>query len=225
MIFGNVKNADLDDACVVIDGTEIQRVREIKYLGFILDDRLNMKSHVEYISKKIAKKIGFMARISRMLPMAQRILIYKSIVAPHFEYCPSIVFQCGKNEISRLQKLQNRAMRIIIRCKKTTRVESMLEALCFLNVQQRIIYQTMIFVYRLKHKLLPTSMTEMVTYIGESHEYPVRNANDFRLAATNKQSTKRTVFHEGLQMFNDLPKNIKSENNFTTYKRLLIQHN
>lgn len=47
MIFNCGKNAEFENTCVTIDGTEIERVRVHKYLGVILDDRLNMKAHVD----------------------------------------------------------------------------------------------------------------------------------------------------------------------------------
>ncbi len=65
MLSDSGKCTDRRDVCVIIDGKEPERVREIKYLGVILDDRLNMKSHIDYISRRAAKKIGFITRMNR----------------------------------------------------------------------------------------------------------------------------------------------------------------
>lgn len=43
-----------------LDGTEIERVESIKYLGIIIDDRLGFKDHCDYMLKKIGKKTGFL---------------------------------------------------------------------------------------------------------------------------------------------------------------------
>ena len=224
MIINSGKNSDLDNACVIIDGCEIERVNEFRYLGINIDCHLKMKSHVDYISKKVAKKIGFLARISRKLPIQLRILLYKSIISPHFEYCPSILFTCDGNEFAKLQKLQNRAMRVILRCGKTTTVASMLEALCWMSVKQRIMFQTMIQVFRIKYQLAPSCMTRNVNYVRDAHTYPMRNDDDFRLQTVTKTSTTKTIFHKGLQMFNGLPTEIKSENNISQFKRLLATY-
>ena len=50
MLFGN-KNSDCD-ANVDINGTKIQRVNELKFLGVIIDDKLNWKHHISYTQKK-----------------------------------------------------------------------------------------------------------------------------------------------------------------------------
>src|ERR1700761_2321096 len=102
MIINNGKNSDLDNVCVTINGSEIEKVNEFKYLGVVIDNRLNMKVHIDYICKKVAKKIGFLARISRKMPIQHRVLLYKSIIAPHFECCPSILFTCDQNEFAKI---------------------------------------------------------------------------------------------------------------------------
>lgn len=224
MVINGRKNSDLDDICIIINGCEIERVNTFKYLGVNIDCHLNMKPHIDYLCKKVAKKIGFLARIGRKLPIQHRILLYKSIIAPHFEYCPSILFSCGENEFSRLQKLQNRAMRVILRCKKSTNIASMIDALCWMNVKQRILYQTMIMVFRVKHQIAPACMSRNITYVAETHGYPVRNANDFRLQKVNKKSTTKTLFYMGLQAFNGLPSEIKTESDISRFKRLLVKY-
>jgi len=45
------------------DGTLIQRVESIKYLGVVIDDTLRFADHCNYILKKVGKKISFLNRI------------------------------------------------------------------------------------------------------------------------------------------------------------------
>lgn len=58
MIFGNLcKN---DSGKNIIDDAVIKRVKETKFLGVILDEKLNWKGHVDYIKKKISQNIGIL---------------------------------------------------------------------------------------------------------------------------------------------------------------------
>lgn len=129
---------------IKINNESIERTYSMKYLGVMIDSNLKMKNHDEYVCREIAKKTSFFARISNKLSIESRIKVYKAIIAPHFEYCSSIMSLFNVGEFEELQKLQNRAMRIILRCKKTTSVELMLDTLKWMNVKQRIMYRTLI---------------------------------------------------------------------------------
>jgi len=70
-----------------LDGIEIERVETMKYLGIIIDDKLRFKAHCDYMLKKIGKKTSFLNRIGNFISAYTRCIIYKTIIAPHFEYC------------------------------------------------------------------------------------------------------------------------------------------
>ena len=154
--------------------------------------------------------------------MQGRSTIYKSIIAPHLEYCPSILFTCNQNQITKMQKQQNKAMRTILRCSKYTSVQSMLDQLNLLSVRQQISYLTMIRIHKLKNRLLPQQICQMVSFVGDAHNYWLRNEHDFRIINTNKATTKNTMMIKGLEYFNNLPSEIKNEINPYKFKNLII---
>ena len=43
---------------ISIDGSYIRRVKQVKYLGFNVDDQLKWEEHIEYISSNIIRNIG-----------------------------------------------------------------------------------------------------------------------------------------------------------------------
>jgi len=61
-----------------LDKTEIERVKIIKYLGIIIDDRLRFKDHCNYMLKKIDKKTSFLNRIGNFKSTYTRCIIYKN---------------------------------------------------------------------------------------------------------------------------------------------------
>jgi len=65
----------------------------------------------DYI-KKIVKKISFLNRMGKSISIYTRCLIYKSIIAPHFEYCVILIINMDEIQVSMLQKAQNRAIRL-----------------------------------------------------------------------------------------------------------------
>lgn len=220
-----ITNRNLDQEINInINGEKINQVYTMKYLGFILNCRLMLTSHLDYTCRKIAKKIGFLARISNKLTPEHRITIYKSIIAPHFEYCSSILSTSNVGEFSRLQKLQNRAMRIVLRCKKRTHVQDMMDALQWLSVKQRIMYRMLVVVFKIKNDLMPKYLSEKIAYVGDNHQYPLRNASDFRLVKTKLENNRKSLVYKCFEEFNKMPKTIKEEININNFKRKVTEY-
>lgn len=58
-------------------------------------------------------------------------------------------------------------MGIILRCKKGTSVESMLDTLHWMNVEQRIVYKILIVVFQIKNGLMPKCLTDKLKYVSD----------------------------------------------------------
>ena len=56
-----------------------------KHLGIYLDEKLNFNHHIKKITKAM-KGIGFINRLSKILPRHSLLTIYKSFVRPHLDY-------------------------------------------------------------------------------------------------------------------------------------------
>lgn len=209
---------------IQIYGETIELVEEFKYLGFMLDNQLNLKKHFHYIYNKISKKIFFFTRISRSLTFQTSITVYNTIIKPHFDYCSSLLFLLDANSISSLQKLQNRGMRVLLRCNRHTSIMSMLQVLDWLSVKDRLFYNSMIFIYKLISGKLPTYFNQFVVYQNEIHDYPTRGNMNFYVARTNYTRSMNSLFHKGLREYNELPRDIKNSSSIVQFKRSLVEY-
>lgn len=52
---------------------------------------LSFKPHHDYIRKKLNKKLGLLRGISNKLTPDSKLTYNKAIVAPHFDYCSSML--------------------------------------------------------------------------------------------------------------------------------------
>lgn len=206
---------------ISVDGEEIEMVDQMKYLGVLIDNNLEFKDNVDYVCKKTAKKVGVLSRLSRNLTMGARMSIYKSIIAPHFDYCSSLLFLGDQSTFDRMQLIQNRAMRAVLQCKKLTPISFMLESLDWLSVKQRVYATTLTFIFKLRCGLLPQYLMEMVTFNGDIHRHHTRGRNDFHLVSRRSGKERNSLFHKGLILFNSLPRDLKSENSESVFKRKL----
>ena len=97
-----------------IDGAPVSRDL-LKSLGVYIDQNLSWNVHVNNLCKKIAAGIGVIKRSRAFVPFDILLYMYSSSVQPHFDYCSEIWGCCNKTLSTKLQKLQNRAARILLR--------------------------------------------------------------------------------------------------------------
>ena len=79
-----------------------------------IDKHLNCSIHIEKICKKIASAIGALKRIRPYVTTDTAILVYRALIQPYFDYCCSVWDGLNQTLICKIQKLQNRAARIIM---------------------------------------------------------------------------------------------------------------
>lgn len=212
------------ETSIEINGVIIEKVNSIKYLGVIIDSGLKFHEHIEYICKKIGKKIGFFKRIRNKICTLTAIKVFNTMIKPHFEYCSSILYSCcNQTHIERLQKLQNKAMRSILKCSRFTSVRLMLDALKWLNIFQRLKLNTLVAIFKMKYGKAPKYLTENIMFVGDVQPYQLRNASDFRLQLHNTSAAQRTIFFKGLQLFNMLPDDTKEERNLKRFKKMCVE--
>ena len=97
------------------ENTSITSEPNVKALGVIIDSKLNFSDHVSAVCKKAARQLNALARISRFLNPSSKMILYKSFVMSNFDYCPIVWHFCGKVNNGKLEKIQERALRILYR--------------------------------------------------------------------------------------------------------------
>ncbi len=117
--------------------SKIERVDEMKYLGVILDEHLTFDQHINYIIHKSSKKLGVLRRAREYLNKTTKILLYKSLILPHLDYC-DLIYMCTKEEnLAKLQQIQNCACRIILKADNLTSTKVLHQNLNLPTLKQR----------------------------------------------------------------------------------------
>ena len=124
---------------VVIENKQIKQVHECKTLGVTVDQHLSWKSNTENICRKITSGISALRRLKDFVDRQTLLSVYNAIVRPYFDYCCEVWDVFGETQSKRLQKLQNRAARIIMNMSNDTDHSVALQALGWktLKVERR----------------------------------------------------------------------------------------
>ena len=101
IVFTN-KNVPKPDLQIAIDGHRIDETDHTKFLGVIIDCKLNWKKHISYITGKIAKEIGVIAKARKLLDKGTLVTLYYTFIYPYLCYCNHV---WGNTFVSYLEKL------------------------------------------------------------------------------------------------------------------------
>ena len=119
----------------------------VKNLGVSLDSTLNMNSQISSICRTVNFHLRNISRIRRFIDQTTCAQAVRSLILSRLDYCNSLLGGISRTNILRLQRLQNRAARLIFCVNKFTSAPPLLRELHWLPVQQRIEFKILLYVY------------------------------------------------------------------------------
>ena len=99
--------------------------------------------------KKVYSKIGALRRLKRLVPANTMLLLYKSFVLSHFEYCNSLLMGIGKTQQhnKKLEDANYYDLRTIMNMRKSTDYESILRTADMNTLEHRRIEQSLMIFF------------------------------------------------------------------------------
>ena len=86
----------------------------VKLLGIDIDHDLSFNQHVSSRCSKTGNKLTALTRLSKFLIVKQRRRLFKAFLDSQFNYCPLIWMFHSRKLNSKINNLQERALRIVI---------------------------------------------------------------------------------------------------------------
>ena len=115
-----------EEITVNLDGQIVKSQPTAKYLGVTFDKFLKFKDHINDVRKKGERALGLLkATAGRKwgLRTKDKILLYKNFIRPKFLYACEIWDQGDKASLEKLDKIQNKALRIITNTPNSTSID------------------------------------------------------------------------------------------------------
>ena len=107
--FGNCRITA--DICDRINKEKINRINYTQFLGVVIDDKLNWKSHILSIRSKLSKCCAIMYRASSLINKHGMHILYYSFFMPYIMYCGEVWGNTCATNIHCLVLLEKRVIR------------------------------------------------------------------------------------------------------------------
>ena len=180
---------------IQLHGHPICGVEHAKSLGLIIDDRLSWSNHIKELCRKISSAIGALRRIRSLMSQSTAVQIYTdALIQPHFDYCAPVWDGLSSYLCEKLQKLQNRATRVI------------LQANC--EVNSRLLLETLKWDQLSLRRRKQKAMMMFKSLNGLAQVYLHDSFRKLNLPKPRIDYLKRSFGYSGALMWNSLPENI-----------------
>ena len=194
-----------------------------KYLGLIVDNKLTFYEHIEYIKKKVSKRIGALYRSKSLLPLKFRKMFANALMLPQFDYLDIIWSKTSQYKLKELDILYKKVAKIALNVDVRESSIEVYKSMAWLPLHLRRQLHLSTYMYRTVNEICPKHFIGKFTYIsGGSREGD--NCNLY----TMKSKSHKEFFYLGAKAWNILTESLRScesVKNFSyTYKKTLLEN-
>ena len=156
--------------------------------------------------------------------MCENVLIH-AFVTSKLDYCNSLLCKLPNSLISRLQKLQNIAARMVTRSRKLDHISPILTRIHWLPIPLRIKYKILLITFKCINGHGPSYLSELIEkYVPQR---TLRSSCNYLLKERKfklKSYGERAFIISAPKLWNALPLDIRCEEKLSTFKSRLKTH-
>ena len=130
-------------------------IDSVNYLGVKFDESLNFESHINSVVSSSYYEIKKIAAIRKFLSIPQCEQLIHSFISSKLDYSNALYFGIKKQLILKLQRVQNAAMRLLLKLRKKAPVSSHFLEYHWLNIESRILFKVILIIFKCLHNMAP----------------------------------------------------------------------
>ena len=189
-------------------GNLIEQTSSYKYLGVMIDEKLNWKPQIDKMCSKLSSVCGVLSKVRHYLDRNSLMLIYNSLVESRLRYGVLSWGTASNQQLNRLRVLQNKALRFITFSDIDTAMLPIYHKLKVLPLSNLITLQQASFMYSFENKLLPTTL--QTYFVKPTHRYTTRYAKmNYTLQSKNSRFSESLMQVIGPRIWASIPEDLK----------------
>lgn len=188
--------------------------KTVKFLGVVLDPKLNWSAHIDYVAGKMAKNIHLLRSLKPVVSEGVALMAYHSLIESYLMYA---LLSWGQAPAAvRLFRLQRRAVRVLAGISYRDDCRDSFRGLGIMTLPSLYIFQCLKYV---RANIGDFSTRSLV------HDYNTRTGNNLVFSFNRLTATKSSLTYYGPLLYNLLTEDVKGmpDNTFFNHiKGLLI---
>ena len=188
----------------------------VTLLGVTIDNKLDFSEHIELLLKKGSQKLHALARISKYVSQEKLKLIMNTFVKSQFNYCPLLWMFHSRTLNNRINRLHERALRIVYQNEELS-FQELLVLAGDVTVHQKNLQRLAIEMFKVKNDIAPIPFQKI--FEDTNKTYNLRNQNTWVLPSmrTVHYGTE-TIRYRGPLIWDSLPSDLKESTTLQAFK-------
>jgi hypothetical protein len=206
MLFSNAshikKTQDLQ-----ISGQTIYQVKNTKFLGINIDDKLKWDVHIKSIKSRISSSLFIMNKIKHFVPMKSLRTLYYSIVYPYLTYGITLWGSTFESQLKKIKVMQKKVVRTIYGAPYNAHTEPIFKQLKIVKFEDLYKLQVAKFTYHFMRRELPTPLMNIYSRREELDQYRNTRRNTIYTLQTKIFRTiiaSHNITHTGPKIWNKI---------------------
>jgi hypothetical protein len=205
IIFNNKTKTQIN---ITYKNSKIECVNNFSYLGMYLDNKLKFDIHIKEIKKKIAPVTGLFKKISKNIPEKIKRQLFFNLFQSKILYGINTWGTVGKTQMEKIQIIQNKAIKNLYNLKRRTNTNFIHKKYNYTKIYKLYKQEAIIHTYNIKNKLIRSNIK--LNTGNDYHMYHTRHNTIRALKTTTNRYGKFSPINNAINIFNDLPANIRN---------------
>jgi len=201
---------------VSIAGSIITLVEKAKFLGVIVDDKLNFKAHVQHVIRSVSRSIGMINRMSTIAPPRIKKTLYYSLVYSRVSYG---IVAWGRGSVCSAARLERllRKVRAIVAYPRPPMSNITCNLLNFDSIYNYFTAMKMYKVINLNHHMY---FHRIFNSLKPIHNHLTRFSSqaNFNTPQLYKSKCQNSFLYQSVNVWNSLTNNTRSCSSLVSFK-------
>ena len=199
-----------------IGNDKIWEQKQVELLGITLDSALKFDEYIENICNKANTKLSILRRMSKFLDFDKKRILFKSFIESQFKYCP-LVWMCHTRiSNNKINKLHERALRIVYNDYHTSFEELLLK-----DGSMKIHISNLQLLATEMYKIFKGMSTNNIheLFISNDNRHNLRSQISFRIPEINSVwNGENSLRYLGPITWNSIPEEIRRKESLQSFK-------
>lgn len=223
LITSRQKRSHLNDDTLGLtyNNLDLKLTHSEKILGVNIDDNLVWNLHFQQVVKKVSSYLWLLSQISQFLSTEDRLLFYNAYIRPQFDYCCVIWGNSTSYNINKINKLQRRACKLILR-NDYTNLEEARNHLKMFSFSESVFLQKAKVMYKVANNIAPEYLIDLFQMRAVNSDDTLSNLRsvtnrNFLIPKPKIGLFKNSLSYSGAVVWNSIPIQIKNQSSLKSF--------